>query len=187
MKYLYKIIITLIILLMFSGCTMKGYEYEVDYSSASNLRLQKIHNVNVRETGVDLDIKPQLRAIKMISPYGGTFTEYLKISIEEHLKAAMHYNSDSDITMNIQLIKNVVDIWNMSIGKAKLEMKLIITKNDINIYENLYSVQDTFSSGFVGETAMKNAVKHYPIVMQKLVNKLFEDKKLLQILMVPIE
>jgi hypothetical protein len=172
---------------MYSGCTVKGYEYEVDYISASNLRLEKINSVNVHETAVALDIKPQIRSVKMISPYGGTFTEYLKISIEEHLKAAMHYNSDSNITMNIQLTKNVIDIWNMYIGKSDLEMKLIITKNNINIYENTYSVQDTFRSGWIGETAMNNAVKHYPIVIQKLVNKLFEDKKLLQILMVPIE
>lgn len=178
MKYIKQTTILLILILAISGCSIKGNKYKPDYSLRAELSDSNLKSINVeRYTSINTNEKISLRAQNMTSPYGGSFSKYLEISLEEQLKLSSIYDKNSAIKISTVLLKNDVDISGFSIGEANLSAKFIVTEDDQKIYEKIHTIKYVWDSSFLGQIAIENALINYPLAVQKLINKFFMDKE----------
>lgn len=111
----------------------------------------------------------------MISPYGGTFADYLKVSLEEHLKSANLFDKDSSLTISAVLLKNEVHVNSFVTGEADISANFIVRQGEKIIYEKIHTIHHEWESSFAGAVAIPNATANYPIAIQKLINSLMSD------------
>jgi len=182
MKY-FKIVSIVFIVLLTTGCSMKGNKFQPDFNSINKLKDNDLKSMTVQRgtSKKDKDEAVGLRAVKMISPYGGSFSKYLEISLEEELKQASLYDIRSDIKISAVLLKNDVSISGFSIGEADLSANFIVIKKNKKVYEKEHSIHHEWSSSFIGQIAIENAIKNYPIAMQKLVDSFLLDKDFVKV------
>lgn len=183
MKLVSFILITLILLLTTTGCSMKGHEFKPDFNSINdlkdnNLKAMSIQNENIKN---EKDETIGLRAVNMTSPYGGSFSKYLEKSLEEQLKQASIYDKQSNIKISAILLKNDVSISSFSIGEADLTANFIVMNKDKKVYEKEHTIHHEWESSFIGQIAIENAIENYPIAMQKLIDSFLLDKDLIDV------
>ncbi|WP_321777166.1 hypothetical protein [Sulfurimonas sp.] len=183
MKLVGFILITLILLLTTTGCSMKGHEFKPNFNSINdlkdnNLKAMSIQNGNIKN---EKDETIGLRAVNMTSPYGGSFSKYLEKSLEEQLKQASIYDKQSNIKISAILLKNDVSISSFSIGEADLTANFIVMNKDRKIYEEEHTIHHEWESSFLGQIAIENALENYPIAMQKLIDSFLLDKDLIEV------
>jgi len=184
MKYYKQIFILSILIFIVSGCSIKGYKYKADFNSINELKDINLQSMNIQRNTLNIDRNEQitLRAMNMTSPYGGSFSKYLEISLEEHLKQALLYDNKSTIKISTKLLKNDVNINGFSIGKADLSAKIIVTIKDKRMYEKVHFITHEWDSSFIGQIAIENALINYPIAIQKLINKFMQDKDIIALI-----
>jgi hypothetical protein len=182
MKYIRFIFLTSLLIFTMSGCSIKGHKFTPDFNSINELKDADLKPMNVQNKASGNDEAIGLRAAKMVSPYGGSFSKYLELSLEEELKQAALYNNESNIKISATLLKNDVSIASFSIGEADLSANFIVTKQDKKIYEKVHSIHHEWDSSFVGQIAIENALNNYPIAMQKLIDNFLLDEELKQVL-----
>ena len=183
MKLVSFILITLILLLTTTGCSMKGHEFKPNFNSINdlkdnNLKVMSIQNENIKN---EKDETIGLRAVNMISPYGGSFSKYLEKSLEEQLKQASIYDKQSNIKISAILLKNDVSISSFRIGEADLIANFIVMNKDKKIYEKEHTIHHEWESSFIGQIAIENAIENYPVAMQKLIDSFLLDKDLIEV------
>jgi len=172
MHYLRNITLTIALLLV-TGCSVKGQKYTPDFNAINNLKNENLKSISVKSSNSESKnlMEISLRAAKMTSPYGGSFSKYLEESLKEHLKHASLYNESSNIKVAVLMLKNNVDIMGFSIGEADISAKFTVYKNNKIIHNKVYSIHHTWDSSFIGQVAIENALNNYPIAIQKLINK----------------
>lgn len=183
MKYIKLTLLALILILTTTGCSMKGNKFKPDFNSVNDLKDNNLKSMTVEKQNSkkEKDETISLRAANMTSPYGGSFSRYLEISLEEQLKQASIYNENSDIRISVVLLKNDVSISSLSIGEANLLANFIVMNKDRKVYENEHSIHHEWESSFIGQIAIENAIENYPIAMQKLIDSFLLDKHLIEV------
>lgn len=184
MKYIKQILVLSILILTISGCSIKGHKYKADFNSINELKDANLKSMNIQKDTLNNDKNEQvsLRAMNMTSPYGGSFSKYLEISLEEQLKQSSLYDDKSSIKISTILLKNDVDISGFSIGEANLSAQFIVTINNNKMYKKIHTIHYEWDSSFIGQIAIENALANYPIAMQHLINKFMQDKELIELI-----
>ena len=173
-----NILLFLVFIIFISGCSVKGYKYKPDYSVLSELNDNNLKQMVVKkDKKSDVDESIPLRAKSMVSPYGGTFSKYLEISLEEQLKLASLYNKKSSVEISTELLINKI---NTITGKTDLSAKFIVKENMKIKYEKIHTIRHKWETSFLGQIAIQNAMISYPIAIQKLINKLLKDDDFLK-------
>lgn len=181
-KHIRQASILLILILLISGCSVKGYTYKPDYTLRGEVIDSNLKSLSVeRSTLNNSNESISLRAINMTSPYGGSFSRYLEIALEEQLKLSSIYDKNSTIKISTILLKNNVDISGISIGQANLAAKFTIIDNGKKIYDKTHTIHHTWDSSFLGQIAIENAKINYPIAIQKLINKFLMDNDFINV------
>lgn len=183
MKYTKITFLALILIFTMTGCSMKGNKFNPDFNSINDLKDNNLKSMTVQKQNLkkEKDETIGLRAVNMTSPYGGSFSKYLEISLEEQLKQALIYNIQSDIKISAILLKNDVSISGFSIGEANLSANFIVINKNKKIYEKEHSIHHEWTSSFIGQIAIENAIENYPIAMQKLIDSFLLDKDLIKV------
>lgn len=184
MNYIKRILVLTIVILAISGCSIKGHKYKPDFNSINELKDANLQSMNIQENPLQEEKYKNisLRGSSMVSPYGGTFSKYLEISLKEHLLQASLFNNKSDINIMTILLKNDFDISGFSTGEADLSAKFIVYINNKIVYEKIHSIHHEWDSSFIGAIAIPNGLNNYPIAVQKLINKFLEDKELIELI-----
>lgn len=178
---------SLSLLFLLSGCTLKPGLYTPDFNGINELK-----ELNIRPMAV---VQPsyqnqwaayqaveeiKIRGSKLISPYGGTFAEYLKASLEEHLKSAQLYDKDSDISLSAILLKNEVNANGFIVGKADISANFTLRQDGKIIYEKIHTIHHEWDSSLAAAVAVPNALANYPIAIRKLIDSLMSDKEFIR-------
>lgn len=184
-KYIKQVVFTLFIVVFVSGCSTKGVEFKPDYNSINEIKDNNLQTVSVNHGVFNASQKNHVSlgrgSNKMLSPYGGSFQRYLEISLEEELKQASIYDNQSDMKIEVKLLKNLLDTG-MSIGTADLSANFMILSRDKKVFNRTYDVHHEWDSSFVAAIAIPNTVNNYPIAMQKLIDSFLLDKEVIKIL-----
>ena len=184
MNYLKTLLVLTILILSISGCSIKGHKYKADFNSINELKDANLKSMTIQKDTLnhDKNEKISLRAMNMTSPYGGSFSKYLEISLEEQLKQSSLYDNNSIIKISATLLKNDININGFSIGEANLSAQFIVTINNTKEYQKIHKIYYEWDSSFIGQIAIENALNNYPIAMQKLINKFMQDKEFINLL-----
>ncbi|MGB5919261.1 hypothetical protein [Arcobacter sp.] len=173
------------ILFFITGCSFKGYEYKGNLNIVNDLNdknLNQVDVVKVSNNGIKNDTSLPLRAVSMTSPYGDSFSDYISSSLKSQLSLNNLYNSKSNIKIYTKLLKNEVDIWGFSTASYDLSAQFVIRKDDTLLYDKVIQVKHQFPSHFVGQIAIENGMRNYPIVVKKLITKFLSDENALEVL-----
>lgn len=181
-KYLLGV---LTILSFITGCTIKGENYITDTHLMNELNNYDLKKVAITPDKNSISSKfnyeIELRGATMTSPYG-SYTEYIVKSLSQQLSQNNLYDPTSEIIINVSLIKNESDVWGFSEGNYNLIANFKILKNEKIIYDENIESQHSFPSHFLGQIAIENAIKNYPIAIQKLISKFLSDKRVIKLL-----
>lgn len=181
-KYLLS---ALAIVFFMTGCTIKGENYITDTNLMNELNNYDLNKVAIipdkNNVSSKFNYKIELRGATMTSPYG-SYTEYIAKSLTQQLSQNNLYDPTSEIIINVSLIKNESDVWGFSEGNYNLIANFKILKNEKIIYDDNIESRHSFPSHFVGQIAIENAIKNYPIAIQKLIYKFLSDKRVIKLL-----
>ncbi len=166
MKFLKYFLGLMIVIFLFTGCTYKASGYKANFESINTIK--------------ELDLKPMsvgkcyyenndsnvtnigLRGSTMVSPYEGSFADYLEFALKEHF------------------LKNHINANGITTGTASLSAKFILKENEKIAFQQVYEIEHEWPSSFAGAIAIPDALLNYSIAVQKLIDKLMSDKLFLE-------
>ena len=185
MKNIIFILLGVIAMVLVSGCSVKGIEYSPDFNSINELKDNNLQKIDVKRITLDTEKNEAISigraSNKMLSPYGGSFSKYLEISLEEELKQASIYDSQSNTKIRTKLLKNKLNTG-ISTGTADLLANFVIFINSKEVFNKDYEIHHEWESSFAAATAIPITVENYPIAMQKLIDKFLFDKEVINII-----
>jgi hypothetical protein len=186
MKFIKQILFGISLIFIMSGCSMKGVEFTPDFNSINDLKDANLKSISVKKNNVGIaetttSISVGRGTNVMTSPYGGTFQEYLEISLKEELQQASIYNENSNIEITTKLLKNTLNTG-LSTGTAELSANFVIQINKEEVFNKIYEIRHEWESSFVAATAIPVTLNNYPIAMQKLIDKFLINTNVQKIL-----
>lgn len=187
MQYLKNIIFYVGLVLFVSGCSSKGIEFTPNFNSVNELKDNELKTMTVAKSNTP-SAAAQAKTVllgrgsnKMISPYGGSFQEYLETSLKEELIQASLYSNTSNVKIMTELLTNKLNTG-MSTGTADLSANFKIYVSEKEVFNKNYSIHHEWESSFAAATAIPSTLENYPIAMQKLIDAFLFDKDVIAIL-----
>lgn len=171
-------------LLIVAGLTGACGTVEMGKPSASidNIRLAKSSGMEPVSVGSfqpaqgksDVLEKPLvIRATQLAAP-GGSFSGYLKETLETELLAAGLLNSAANLKVEGFLTDRQVD-GGMGEGSASLSARFIVSRGNRQVYDRELGVKATWDSSFAGAVAIPAAINEFTLLYRKLVGRLLSD------------
>jgi hypothetical protein len=176
-----NMILVLLAILLFSGCTTIAPQYQPDFELVNELKDMNVPSMKSGEfTEADDSLNSiSIRGGAMVSPYGKSYAEYLKKALEEELKQSDLWDPSSKIVISGTLLKNDLDGSGTNIGVSDISAIFVVTKDDSEIYNKTHTIHHQWESSFMGAIAVPKARQNYAISIQKLLRNFFLDKELL--------
>jgi hypothetical protein len=178
-----KLAITLIGLIIASGCTLTAVQYQTDFNVVNSLKDNEIQNLSVGDfESVDKSVENlSIRGSSMVTSFDGSYAGYLKNALIEQLQQSFLFHEEANIVISGTLLANDIDASGFSIGTADIVAKFIVTKENHEIYNKDHSIQHQWDSSFVGSIAIPNAQNNYPIAVQKLIAVFLTDPEFIKV------
>lgn len=177
-----KILISILLfpmLLIVSGCTTVAPGY-----NGSRQNIEAINSIGDFKLAVDRftdsaspDNKKQLsmRGSTATSPYGATYSSYIENAIRQDLSISGKYSDSSKNRISGVLLKNDVDASGFSTGTGICEVEFSLMNNANVLYKKTITQNHQWESSFAGAVAIPKATNEYPVMVERLLNKLFSD------------
>lgn len=126
------------------------------------------------EISEGLDRSISIRADSLRPPSGGTFSGFLRTTIETELSGAGKLDAASPYTLSGQLRRSEVSTGG-SMSQAALAAQFRLTRGGAVIYERELTVTDEWPSSFIGAIAIPDATNHYTGLYPRLFSALLDD------------
>ncbi|WP_255989907.1 hypothetical protein [Chitinolyticbacter albus] len=178
-----SLLLALASLLLTTGCAqlvMGPPQSSLD--NTMRLRAAKISPVNVGEFTPDANLpagRDQSFALRgansLKAPTDGSFTQYLRASLVEELKAANSFDPASTTTITGTLLDTDLDPA-IGTGSAKLSARVVVSKDGEQRFAKDFTAQSTWDSSFVGAVAIPLAANNYEGLFRKFISLLLEDE-----------
>lgn len=179
------ILIPITLSLLLSACatmTAPGYasKYElIDSIRVKNLSLEKVGVNEVQPTDPKAKTnKITLRGSNLISPYG-TYSKYIETALKTDLSELRVLDQNSTNRIDVEILRNDIDISGFDKGKGLLEVKLKVLKENKVSFEKIYLAETLFESYFSGIQALPAGQSEYGRLVQELTAKIFSDQDFL--------
>ncbi|WP_148716260.1 hypothetical protein [Chitinolyticbacter meiyuanensis] len=112
------------------------------------------------------------------APTDGSFTQYLRASLIEELKAANSFDPASQATITGTLLDTDLDPA-IGTGSAMLSARVIVTKDGEQRFAKDFTAQSSWDSSFIGAVAIPLAANNYEGLFRKFIGLLLEDEAFL--------
>lgn len=124
------------------------------------------------------DQSMSMRGGNSVSAPQGSFTQYMKATLEEELKAAGLLDAHSSIVITGTLMATEL---HTSIGTATgfIKARFTVTRDGKVRFDRELKAEDSWESSFVGAVAIPAAANHYQGLFRKLAGVLIDDKDFL--------
>ncbi len=174
---MYKILISLMIVGLTSGCTMNAVQYQPDFNLVNDMKDNELKKMNVGEISSDNQKvnKITIRASSMVSTFNNSYADYLAVALREQLQQADLYDATSTIVITGNLLVNEVNTSGFSVGIAEISAQFKVESSGKVVFDKTFSIVHEWESSFMAAIAVPNAQNNYPIAVQKLVAKLMSD------------
>lgn len=175
----YLLLSVVLFAMLSSGCTAVAPQYVGSSENVQKLKaggdaVAKVGGFTVKE-GMPGAAKISLRASPLVSPYTGTYADYLAIAIKQELALAGRLSKDADLEISGILQKNDMDASGLAVGNGEIEARFILKKGGATRYDKVMHARTEWESSFAGYIAIPNAQQQYPVLVQKLLAALYAD------------
>ncbi len=123
-----------------------------------------------------------LRGSSLASPYENSYAMYLQEAIKQELSLAGKLKEGTDIQITGVLRSNDIDTSGISEATGDIEARFVVKKGDSVRYDEVKTVHLQWESSFAGAVAIPRAQQKYPVLVQALLTKLYEDQKFIDAL-----
>jgi hypothetical protein len=177
-----KIIIFVLLfpwLLVMTGCSTVAPSY-----SGSRQNIEAINSIGEFKFAVDRftdfdgpDNRKELsmRGSTATSPYGKTFASYIESAVRQDLSISGKFLDSSRNRISGVLLKNDVDASGFSTGTGICEVEFSLINDSNVLFKKRITQNHQWESSFAGAVAIPKATNEYPVMVEKLLNKLFND------------
>lgn len=170
---------------LLAGCSTVAPKYSGSRQNIENLKAIGDFRVGVEKFSDNLNSGNKnpltMRGINTVtSPYGGSYAGYVEHAVRQELSIADRYLSNSSIKIGGKLFTNDVDASGFNIGTAVCEVEFTLQDGENTIYKKRFSENHQWESSFAAAIAIPKAINEYPVMIQKLINKLFTDTEFLE-------
>lgn len=178
---MYKIIISILLVGLMSGCTMNAVNYQPDFNLVNEMKDQDLKKINIGEiTSENPKVnKISIRGSSMVSPFNSSYADYLEVALREQLQQADLYSKSSSITIFGELLINKINAAGFSVGTADISAQFKVEDSGEILFDKVVAINHEWASSFVGAVAIPNAQNNYPLAVQKLISKLMSDPEFL--------
>lgn len=169
--------------LMMTGCAQyRAGPYSADYQALDRLKAAKLEPAavaTVQPTAPGHAVnKLSLRGAGLVSP-SGTFAKYLEDALVSDLKEALVYDAKARTQLAAEILKNDMDISSFSVGKAAIEVRLVVTRDGQRRLDKRYPAAITFDSHLMGNIAIPAGQAAYSGVVRELLRSIYSDPQFL--------
>jgi len=116
-----------------------------------------------------------IRGGSYVSPYEGSYVNYLKEALRQELDDARLLNPAANIEIDGILVRNELNAAGFSTADAVIEARFTVKRGGQIRYDQVKSAKYEWESSFVGAVAVPRAQQNYPVVVQKLLASLYSD------------
>jgi hypothetical protein len=179
MRKILRVVLLFLIFIITSGCSTVAPTY-----NGSRQNIEAINSIGDFKLAVDRftdsdspDNKKQLsmRGSTATSPYGATYSSYIESAIRQDLSISGRYSDSSKNRVSGVLLKNDVDASGFSTGTGICEVEFSLINNANVLYRKKIVQNHQWESSFAGAVAIPKATNEYPVMVERLLNKLFSD------------
>jgi hypothetical protein len=180
MRRIITVCLALAVAMFGTGCSMMAPQYTASLDNVQALKDSGTYTAKVGsfESSKDkANANPiSVRGSSMVSPYQGSYANYVAEAIKQELSLARKLSPDASVEILGTVLKNDVDASGITTGFAEIEARFIVRRSDQIRYDKVKSVRHEFPSSFAGAVAIPRAVQEYPVAIQKLLTSLYSDK-----------
>ncbi len=170
--------------LFVTGCTpLHAPTYNASRENVLELKKADISPVKVGDFSVGKEPKTLheigLRFESMVAGPNITFGDYLKKALELELILAKKYDPNAKIEISGTLLDQDLETGN---GTGFMKVTFRVTNGGKPVYDKTLSTQIGWETSFLGEKAIRGAQRQYPVLVQSIITKLFEDPEFIKAL-----
>lgn len=162
-----------------TGCAMVTPAYPPSISNVSKLKENGPTPVAVGAFSVKGDTpgatSVSIRANTMASSVGTNYADYLAQALKAELDLARRLDPKSTVEITGVLKKNMMDASGFVKGEGAIEAQFVVRRNGEIRFDKVKQATAEWSSSFIGNIAIPNAVQNYPMLVQNLLAVLYAD------------
>ena len=179
MKNILKFLLLALVSMQLFGCaTFVAPNYSPDYEAVDQARKTKAEHFSVgivQPTDPDAKVNTiSLRGSSLKSP-SGTFSKYLENALISDLTEMGFYDSSSASRIDVNILKNDIDVSGFSKGLGLLEANVKVTKDGIVSLDKVYTATTHFESSFAGAVAIPKGQSEYPNLVRAFLSQIYGD------------
>ncbi len=167
--------------LLLGGCvTMQVGEHQPSIDTITALRNANIVQLNVGDFSLAKGLDPALdhsissRGNPIAPPGKSTFSQYLRDSLINDLKAAGKFNRASPFTVRGELTDSKLSTG-LSNASAALAARIYVEHEGKTVYDKVLRLEKSWESSFIGVVAIPEAVNQYTALYGDLLAQLYAD------------
>lgn len=176
-----QVLLMLVVVTMLSGCATVAPPYQASFDATNQLRDSGNKKVSIGEFKLG-GANPEklnrltIRGGSFKSPANDSYAEYLQLALRQQFYDARRISQNSNILISGVLLDNKINASGFSIGFVDISAQFVVHRSGKKKYDKVVSIHHEWPSSFAGATAIPAARQNYPIAVQKLLTKLFDDR-----------
>jgi len=166
-----------IVLAALTACTTVAPKYTPTPENINRLKDAGADAIKVGEfqAGNETVNNLSIRGGSYVSPYEGSYVNFLKEALRQELDDARLFNPAATIEIGGVLVRNELNAAGFSTADALIEARFTVKRNGQVRYDQVKTAKYEWESSFVGAVAIPKAQQNYPVVVQKLLASLYSD------------
>lgn len=180
MKKTLRLVCIALFAVVATGCAMVTPNYQPSVENVEALKKAGVAAANVGTFDVSKAksgaTSIAIRANTMSSSVGANYGSYLANALKQELELAKSYDSKATNVISGSILKNDIAAGGMSTNSGEMEVQFVVKRGDAIRFDKVVSTTNSWESSFVGAIAIPKAQQQYPLLVQKLIAKLFGDK-----------
>ncbi len=180
MKYLKRVAL-LTVVAVISGCAVPAPKYQPSKENIELIAKKNYPSIGVmrfedKEGGKNKKLIT-IRSVQMNSPYEDSYARYIEEAIKLDLMLADRYSSNAATKIDGVLIQNEMNGGGINAGDAVVEVEVSVVKDNLITFKKNFKQTHEWESSFLGAHAIPKAMEQYPILIEKLIGKIFADSE----------
>lgn len=169
-----------------SGCAIVAPTYSPSLENITTLKKSGEYSVKVADftsiNGPQNEKTISIRGSSMSSPKNESYASYLADALKTELDMAKKLSPSADTVISGELLRNDIDASGFSMGYGDIAARFIVKRGNQTRYEQVKSAHTEWESSFAGAIAIPTATQAYPMLVQKLIAELTNDKSFIEAL-----
>lgn len=116
----------------------------------------------------------EIRASVLHAPNDGTFSNYLRQTLQTELQAAGKLAADADVVLSAQLTQSAI-ATSPPDSRGTVAARFVLTRAGSVVFDRELVVNEEWPSSFIGAIAIPQAMDRYTALYPTLVNALLTD------------